>query len=74
MHYNSARIHKTLRVTPAMAAGIANHVWSIEDICGGQLTPLRKTLLILVAVVGTVLVLVIGLLFYFRLTSERVSN
>jgi hypothetical protein len=32
MHYNFARIHKTLRVTPAMAAGIASHVWSIEEI------------------------------------------
>jgi IS1 family transposase len=32
MHYNFARIHKTLRVTPAMEAGIANHVWSIEEI------------------------------------------
>lgn len=32
MHYNFARIHKTLRVTPAMAAGIAEHVWSIEEI------------------------------------------
>jgi hypothetical protein len=38
------------------------------------MTTLRKTLLILLAVVGTLLVLVIGLLFYFRLTSERVSN
>jgi hypothetical protein len=34
MHYNFARIDKTLRVTPMMAAGIANHVWSIEDIVG----------------------------------------
>jgi hypothetical protein len=34
MHYNFARIHKTLRVTPAMAAGVATHVWSIEDIVG----------------------------------------
>ncbi len=34
MHYNFARIHKTLRVTPAMEAGIASHVWSIEDIVG----------------------------------------
>jgi IS1 family transposase len=33
-HYNFARIHRTLRVTPAMAAGIANHVWSIEEIVG----------------------------------------
>jgi IS1 family transposase len=34
MHYNFGRIHKTLRVTPAMAAGIANHVWSHEEIAG----------------------------------------
>jgi hypothetical protein len=33
MHYNFARIHKTLKVTPAMQAGIATHVWSIEAIC-----------------------------------------
>ena len=32
MHYNFARIHKTLRVTPAMAAGVAEKLWSIEDI------------------------------------------
>ena len=32
MHYNFARIHKSLRVTPAMEAGIASHVWSIEEI------------------------------------------
>ena len=32
MHYNFARIHKTLRVTPAMEAGVAKHVWSIEEI------------------------------------------
>jgi IS1 family transposase len=32
MHYNFARIHKTLRVTPAMAAGLADHVWSLEEI------------------------------------------
>ncbi len=31
-HYNFARIHKSLRVTPAMAAGIADHVWSYEEI------------------------------------------
>ncbi len=34
MHYNFARIHKTLRVTPAMEAGISDHVWSIEEIAG----------------------------------------
>jgi len=32
MHYNFCRIHKTLRVTPAMEAGISNHVWSVEEI------------------------------------------
>ncbi|PYJ58566.1 MAG: IS1 family transposase [Verrucomicrobia bacterium] len=32
MHYNFARIHQTLRITPAMAAGISDHVWSIEEI------------------------------------------
>ena len=32
MHDNFARIHKTLRVTPAMAAGISDHVWSLEEI------------------------------------------
>jgi len=31
MHYNFARVHKTLRVTPAMEAGLADHVWSLED-------------------------------------------
>jgi IS1 family transposase len=33
MHYNFARIHKTLRVTPAMEAGIADRVWTIREIC-----------------------------------------
>ena len=33
-HYNFARIHKTLRVTPAMEAGISDHVWSIKEIVG----------------------------------------
>lgn len=32
MHYNFARIHKTLRITPAMAAGVTDHVWSLEEI------------------------------------------
>ena len=34
MHYNFARIHKTLRVTPAMEAGVADHVWSLDEIAG----------------------------------------
>jgi IS1 family transposase len=32
MWYNFARVHKTLRVTPAMEAGIADHIWTIEEI------------------------------------------
>src|SRR5207245_10314941 len=32
MHYNFARVHKTLRVTPAMEAGLSEHVWSLEEI------------------------------------------
>jgi hypothetical protein len=32
MHYNFRRIHQSLRVTPAMEAGIADHVWSLEEI------------------------------------------
>lgn len=32
LYYNFCRVHQTLRVTPAMAAGIAQHVWGITDI------------------------------------------
>lgn len=32
MFYNFGRIHKSLRVTPAMQAGVADHVWSLEEI------------------------------------------
>jgi IS1 family transposase len=32
MHYNFARIHTRLRITPAMAAGVSDHVWSLEEI------------------------------------------
>lgn len=32
MHYNFCRIHTTLRVTPAMQAGIATKVWELSDI------------------------------------------
>jgi hypothetical protein len=34
MNYNFARIHQTLRVTPAVEAGISDHVWSLEEIVG----------------------------------------
>jgi len=32
MHYNFARIHQTLRCTPAMEAGVSDHVWTLEEI------------------------------------------
>jgi hypothetical protein len=34
MHYNFCRIHQTLRVTPAMEAGIADHVWTLDELVG----------------------------------------
>ena len=30
--YNFVRIHKTLRITPAMAAGLTDRLWSMEDL------------------------------------------
>jgi hypothetical protein len=32
MYYNFGRIHKSLRVTPAMEAGIIDHMWTLEEI------------------------------------------
>ena len=32
MYYNFARVHQTLRVTPAMEAGVSNHVWTLGEI------------------------------------------
>jgi|ERR1035437_2205777 IS1 family transposase len=34
MYYNFCRIHQTLRITPAMASGISEHVWEIQDLIG----------------------------------------
>jgi hypothetical protein len=41
MPYNFARIHKTLRVTPAIEARVADRVWSLEEIA--RLTDASKT-------------------------------
>jgi IS1 family transposase len=50
MYYNFCRIHQTLRCTPAMEAGVSDHVWSIEEIAGllpepmfGPRGPYKKT-------------------------------
>jgi len=40
MYYNFGRIHQTLRITPAMAAGVSDHVWDIEEIV--SLMPEKK--------------------------------
>ncbi len=40
MHYNYCRVHKTLRVTPAMEAGLTDHVWTLEELVG--LIPEKK--------------------------------
>jgi hypothetical protein len=31
-HYNFVRIHRTLRMTPAMAAGVTARLWSVEEL------------------------------------------
>jgi len=33
-HYNLVRVHKTLRMTPAMAANVADHIWTVEELIG----------------------------------------
>ncbi len=33
MFYNFCRTHQTLKVTPAIEAGLTDHVWSLEEVC-----------------------------------------
>jgi len=40
MHYNYCRVHSTLRVTPAMEAGLTDHVWTLAELC--SLLPEKK--------------------------------
>jgi hypothetical protein len=40
MYYNFCRVHKTLRVTSAMGAGLTDHVWDFEELVA--LLPERK--------------------------------
>jgi len=35
-YYNFCRIHQTLRVTPAMAAGVTNHVWGLRELLAAE--------------------------------------
>lgn len=41
-YYNFCRIHSTLRVTPAMEAGLADHVWSIDELVALLPEPVAK--------------------------------
>ena len=34
MHYNFCRVHQTLGTTPAVAAGVADHVWTLDELIG----------------------------------------
>ena len=34
MYCNYCRVHQTIKTTPAVASGLADHVWSIEEIVG----------------------------------------
>jgi IS1 family transposase len=34
LHYNFVRIHKTLKITPAMAAGVTDRLWEVADMVG----------------------------------------
>jgi len=34
MYYNFCRIHNSIKTTPAMAAGVADHVWTLEEVAG----------------------------------------
>ena len=42
MHYNFVWIHKSLRVTPAMEAGLATRPWTIEELIVGLLDAAEK--------------------------------
>jgi IS1 family transposase len=42
MFYNYCRVHQTLKVTPAMEAGLDDHIWSLEELCALMPKPVVK--------------------------------
>ena len=42
VHYNFVRVHQTLKTTPAVAAGVADHEWSIDEMIGLLLVEERR--------------------------------
>jgi hypothetical protein len=45
-HYNYCRVHKTLGTTPAVAAGVTDHVWTLDELIGlleaAERVPVRR--------------------------------
>jgi IS1 family transposase len=46
MHYNFCRVHQTLGTTPAVAAGVTDHTWTLDELIGlleaAEATPTRR--------------------------------
>jgi hypothetical protein len=42
MFYNFCRVHQKLKVSPAMEAGLTDHVWSLEELCALMPKPVVK--------------------------------
>ena len=46
MHYNFCRVHQTLGTTPAVAAGVTDHVWTLDEMIAlleaAEATPTRR--------------------------------
>lgn len=38
-HYNLCRVHETIRMTPAMALGVADHIWTIGELIEAATAP-----------------------------------
>ncbi len=38
-HYNLCRVHETIRMTPAMALGVTDHIWTIGELVGAATNP-----------------------------------
>ena len=38
-HYNLCRVHETIRVTPAMALGVSDHIWTIGELVEAATNP-----------------------------------
>ena len=34
MYYNFCRVHQTIKTTPAVKAGVADHAWTVEELIG----------------------------------------